>query len=362
MMRCRVVVVSLLMCAALPKGAPAEDAQAVLEKVRQKQIERWEGVQSYMIDQSVAGNRVQLYFERVEVTDAKGEVHVAFRPATAQEIAQRQSGGGDEKMQQMTPETMEAYAQGLELTGKGLGDAIEDGLEDAGLPRGLLAATGTDPWATLDPRVMMGGMAVFARAAAAGQRQSAADPSDEVEERVAAMAKLVDDARLVGIEKVDGHSAFHIRAEGLDQTQKANGEEFTINAMSFWIDKDAYVPLRFKMEGVAESGGETRPMVIEKQDMAYEKVPGSEMYEPRRHVMRIGGVMNAEQEKQMQEAQQKMAEFEEQMKQMPAAQRDMIMRQMGPQMEMMKKMASGGGFEVVTEVHEIRVIERTEGH
>jgi hypothetical protein len=29
---------------------------------------------------------------------------------------------------------------------------------------------------------------------------------------------------------------------------------------------------------------------------------------------------------------------------------------MGPQMEMMKKMASGGGFEVVTEIHSIRAL------
>ena len=67
-----------------------------------------------------------------------------------------------------------------------------------------------------------------------------------------------------------------------------------------------------------------------------------------------------QQQKEMQEAQKQLAEFEKQLEQMPESQRDMIMSQMGPQMEMMKKMASGGGLETLTEVHEIRVLEHLE--
>jgi hypothetical protein len=39
---------------------------------------------------------------------------------------------------------------------------------------------------------------------------------------------------------------------------------------------------------------------------------------------------------------------------MPAAQRDMVMRQMGPQMQMMKTMSAGGGMEVVSSVVELK--------
>jgi len=43
-----------------------------------------------------------------------------------------------------------------------VGDAhareVESRMQQAGLPPGLLKATGSDPWATMDSRLMMGGM------------------------------------------------------------------------------------------------------------------------------------------------------------------------------------------------------------
>jgi hypothetical protein len=46
--------------------------------------------------------------------------------------------------------------------------------------------------------------------------------------------------------------------------------------------------------------------------------------------------------------------MDKQLAQMPPGQRDMIMKQMGPQMEMMRKMAAGGGIEVVSNVRDMR--------
>jgi hypothetical protein len=57
----------------------------------------------------------------------------------------------------------------------------------------------------------------------------------------------------------------------------------------------------------------------------------------------------------MQEAQKQMADLDRQLATMPPSQRDMLMRQMGPQMEMMRSMAASGSMEMVTEVHEILV-------
>ncbi len=45
----------------------------------------------------------------------------------------------------------------------------------------------------------------------------------------------------------------------------------------------------------------------------------------------------------------------QQLAQMEPAQRQMVMNQMGPQLEMMKRMSSGGGFEMTTQVHGIVV-------
>lgn len=50
-----------------------------------------------------------------------------------------------------------------------------------------------------------------------------------------------------------------------------------------------------------------------------------------------------------------MAEMEQQLAQVPESQRQMIMRQIGPQMQMMKSMAAGGGLEIVTEIHQISI-------
>lgn len=69
----------------------------------------------------------------------------------------------------------------------------------------------------------------------------------------------------------------------------------------------------------------------------------------------MNGVIDAEQQKQLQEAQQQMAEFEREMASMPAAQREMMQRMMGPKIEMMKKMAAGGGMEIVTRIIDVQV-------
>jgi peptidoglycan hydrolase-like protein with peptidoglycan-binding domain len=70
------------------------------------------------------------------------------------------------------------------------------------------------------------------------------------------------------------------------------------------------------------------------------------MYESYRQIMKMSGMLDPEQEAQMQEAAQQMAELEKQMASMPASQRQMMEKMMGPQLEMMRNMSSGGGFQV----------------
>ncbi len=332
----------LLLSAALPASVLAEDAQSILRKVGDKQIDRWQGVDAYVVEQSLMGNRVALGYERIEVKDPDGKVYPAFRPVW-------QSGGSSQ-----CADFLDAYAQGAEMLGEGHAREVEKGMQQAGLPPGLLKATGSDPWATMDSRVMMGGMADFARSAAEGQRNMS-DGSADARSAANDMADFARRARLVGQETVDGRSAYHLVADDLKRTQTADGQEFTLQTVNMWIDAQEYVPLRTKIDGIAKSGGESRPITIEKFDSDYRTVSGSRMYEPYRQVMRMSGVMDAEQQAQMAEAQQKMAEMEQQLQQMPPAQRQMVMNQMGPQMAMMKQMGSGGGFETVTEVHQITV-------
>jgi len=288
-MRLGLAFCSFAVLFALPGIALSEDAQSILDKAHQKQVQRWEGVASYIVDQSMMGNRTAILYERTEVKDATGDSQTAFRMVPQDEIQQRQAANGGS--QNLSPANSKLFAMGA--------GAQEEfsGMED-------FAAT----------------------------------------------------ARLVGKENVDGRKAFHIRADDLKRTQVSDDGEFTINSISVWIDAEEYVTLKMQMDGIAKSGNETRQIRIEKLDEDYRKVADSNMYESFRQVMRIGGILSAKDQKEMQKAQKEFAKLEEQMKQMPAAQRNMIMKQMGPQMEMMKQMASGGGFEVVTEIHSIRAM------
>ncbi|MDX1406202.1 MAG: hypothetical protein R3192_16805 [Woeseiaceae bacterium] len=338
----------------LPAVSQAQDAHGIMETMLEKQRERWNGVDSYVVDQSVMGHRSQMYFERVAVTSEDGERHELFRPqppgsASCDDEVQS-------KMDEMTPEMYEQAAQAYEMTGDAMATEIENGLEQAGLPRGLLAASGSDPWASFDPRVMMGTGAMFMRAAGEAKRQQAIE-NMQPDTTVPEMREFADRATVVGTAEVDGRKAFHLRADDLNIVQEADGQTFTINAVDSWVDAEMYVPLRMVLTGVATDRDGTRPIEMEKRDLDYRNVPGSDMYESYRQVMRISGMMTPEQQAEMAEAQQQMAEMEQQLAQMPPSQRDMIMRQMGPQMEMMKSMSSGGGFQIETLVHRIVVNE-----
>ena len=341
-MRHGLVLCSFAALMALPGLASSEDAQSILDKVHQKQVQRWEGVASYIVDQSMMGNRTAILYERIEVQDATGNAQPAFRMVPLDEIEKRRAANTGTPI--LSSEELKLFAMGADMAG----DAIEKGIQDGGMPAGILGASG------MGPRATMTDVSTFLRAAA--EADGGSDGSAEAQEGFSGMEDFAETARLVGKEDVDGRKAFHLRADDLNRAQVMEGGEFTLSSISLWIDAENYVPLKLQMDGIATNGKEKRPVRIEKLDQDYRKVAGSGMYESFRQVMRIGGIMSAQDQKEMQKAQKEFARFEKEMQQMPAAQRDMIMRQMGPQMEMMKKLASGGGFEIVTEIHSIRAM------
>ncbi|MEQ9563673.1 MAG: hypothetical protein RLN69_14240, partial [Woeseiaceae bacterium] len=348
-----VLTIVLATAALFPIGSQAQDVMSIMQTARDMQVKRWEGVETYVIDQSTMGTRVQSFFARAEVEDSNGVPHTVFRPLFGNQDPCTVDDPAN-ALANASPEELDQIADAYEMTGEALGSEIEDGLEDAGLPRGMLAATGSDPWATFDPRGMMGGGAQMYRAMADAKRQRAIDDAAPDDSLLQA-EMFARDAKLIGTESVNGRDAFHIRRENLNMVQESEGDSFTINTMDMWIDTQMYVPLKMVMSGIATSGKESRPMTMESLKLDYRQVPNSNMYESYRQVTKMAGVLTPEQQKELQEAQKQMAEFEKQMAEMPAAQRDMIMRQMGPQMEMMKNMASGGGVEMVLEVHDLVV-------
>jgi len=65
--------------------------------------------------------------------------------------------------------------------------------------------------------------------------------------------------------------------------------------------------------------------------------------------------MSDETRAQVEQARVGLAEFEQQLLEMPQSQRDMMMNMMGDQIEMMRKLAAGDGLEIITEVVSITV-------
>lgn len=337
-----------------------EDARQILETARNKQLDRWEGVDVYRVDQTLMGTTVRSWFVRTEVTDDAGESQTLFLPESSGAAAQQTCSGA----KQLDADGLDAYADGLEKTGAALGAEYERGLEQAGLPKGLLSVGDGTPWTSFDPRVSMGGMADFVRAAAGAKREEAgagAQRQASAMDSTAQTARFMETARLVGRETVDGRPAFHLTSTDVDEVQQIEGGEYRMEAVSLWLDAEEYVPLRMTVEGTMASGDDVRAVTIESLQSDYRRVPNSRMYEPYRRVTSISNEMTPEQEAEMLKARQQMQEFEQQLAAMPPDQRRMTEKMMGPQLEMMRSMAAGDGFHTEVTVSEIAVNPEASG-
>lgn len=352
-------LLSLCSCVvvALPTAALAQTVESILQKSVTAKSESLAGCDTVKVDKSVMGISNTEYFEKIEIPGIDGAPIAVLRQVPFHELQNRQSPVGAFK--DATPEQLEEAARVLNDQSQQMGREYDKELQAAGMPKqfqGLLNSSPKgQPWLSPNPQGMLGSYSTWLSIMAESKKATAGeDGTAEPKASIANMADVAVMARLVDRETVDGAAAFHIRADDLNHTERSDGQEITIQSMSIWIHADRYVPLRMKTDGVSKEGKESRAFTIERHDTDYRTVPGSSLYEPYRTVMRVAGVMNDEQQAEMQQAQQKIAEFELQMQQMPESQRRMIMERMGPQMEMMKKMASGGGIEMETVVQNIQ--------
>ncbi len=329
----------------------ADSAREILEISQQRQVERWKGVNAYVEDRTMMGQTVSTWFVRTEYKDDAGQQQTFFVPMTATQIQNRQCDVG------LSPEELDFFASSSEMTGNAVAEDNKKRTgNEAGFPGGEFAASGTDPWNTMNPRVMMGGNAEFLRAAADAKRADQAyDPTDDARESLNHMQDFIEKAELLGTETVDGRKAWHLRATGLNHVEKNDGSEYRIEAISMFVDTGEYVPLLMKMDGTMTSEGKTQPMTMETLQADYRSVPGSSMYESYRQVMSMSGMLTPEQQAQMADAQKQLAEFEKQKKSMSPQQLAMMESMMGPQLKMMENMANGKGIEFETLVDSIRI-------
>lgn len=354
---CSVGVVVL--AAAAPAVADAQSAQTVLNKMLKLESQRAKGVDDYAMDVTVMGHTQTLYYERASMRGPDGKPMQIFRLVSFGEMQSRQQAG-----QGMSPEAWEAYSKGIRETGDAVGNEMDKGMNEAGLPPGMREAMGSgaeaEPWASPNPSTMMGSMADFADAAGKASAEAQADASKD--DMAKSMALFKKRAKIVGKESVGKRRAIHARADKLNIVEKSSdGEELEVHAISLWIDAEKYVPLKMRMEGVARQGKNSREIVIERLDQNYRTVPKSKLYMPYRNIVRMQGVMTPEQQKQMADARKQLDDFDRQLAEMPPDQRAQVERMAGSQMAMLRKMADGGAMEVVTEVQAIRVNVGLEG-
>jgi len=169
------------------------------------------------------------------------------------------------------------------------------------------------------------------------------------------MAGFAERARFVGMEAVRGREAFLLRVDDVSgiPEQQMGDATFVIERGSLWIDKQYYVQLRLRMEGRMEAAGKPSvPIVIELEELDFVYIPP--LYEPRRKVMRLTGLMGGmamdpKQAQKLAKAQADMEKMKVQLAQLTPQQRAMVQGQVDKAEAMMAQM-TGGNDVVETEV------------
>ncbi|NNC77841.1 MAG: peptidoglycan-binding protein [Woeseiaceae bacterium] len=343
--------ISSILALGFSMTATAADVESLAECAREQQQAQLAGVNNYAVVINIMGSDVPQYFERASLASPSGGSYETFVLVPPGEIARRQDQHG------MTADALDHYADGLRMTG----DALETETLKSGMPVGMIYSMGPppgeEPWASPRPSVMMGSMADFVEFAAEAKRrkEDGVPISNDFE-------KVFANAEIVGATEINNRNAWHLLSDNLNITDNSNGQQFTIKSIDFWMDKDDCVPLKFHMKGkAADEDGKQRDIFIERTELDYRKVPGTNMLLSYHQVMRMGGVLTPAEEKQMAEARVQMADFEKQLAEMPPSERAMMERMMGSRMETMRKMLDTGAFEMELRVKDVRVNEGVDG-
>lgn len=342
------------------------------------------GAQMYQIDREVPGMTdmmaefgslsgnpelagVAEYMEVVPVDVDTGVMYFT-RPVPPEEIERRKVEAQGIDREAMA-DALDLYSLGALLVGAGLSNQIPGRdvrageLEQAGVIAGACGGMARgeanarpgpyleDSWVSPDPLFFMTGVACFTRAGAEIFR--AADLTQE--EKQAEITRMRDQAasriQLQGEETVDGRPTYALTMSnlGLSQTLE-DGARIDFDRATVWIDSEYFVRRKTRLEGTMNAEGQSREFFMERLERDYRNVPDSELYEPYLTVLRMGGMMTPQQEREMQEALAQLEEYDRQMASVPAAQREMVERMMGDRIEQARRLATGGAveFELIT--------------
>jgi hypothetical protein len=200
----------------------------------------------------------------------------------------------------------------------------------------------------IDPSLAMVGPACM-YAVMAGRLREPTETYKDVRNR--AIERFNSTAKYFGRESIEGYPTERIAVDGLSLKQTTEeGQEIVIERFDVWIDPKYLKRRKVRMEGTLKEKGKTRKIFMERENRDYRRVGDSVMYEPYLEILRVGGIMDAKQKKELAKAQKELEQMERQMAAMPASQRQMMESMVGPQLDQLRNMASDGAItmEIVT--------------
>lgn len=174
--------------------------------------------------------------------------------------------------------------------------------------------------------------------------------------------QFMDRAKHGGREVIDGRSTHRIIIEdftGLDfhAPGPAGAEDgsFEPRRMAMYIDAEDQLLRRMEMEGDVRTDGRSAPVTVAVSFEDYRTTDG--LLHHWKSTMITEGLADATGMSPAERAktQKQLADLEKQMESMPAAQRQMMERMMGSQLEKLRGMLESGRLEVTTQVSAVRV-------
>ena len=353
MTRRNLFILAIAISFTMPAIASAESAADVIDRMIEAENANYEGVNNIFQRTKILGHIAPEYFER------KGEV---MRLVPIPELLERQQPN---ELSRATPEQLEEAARVLRSESRRADAALQEEIAKSGLGghAGMatiigMASNPEEEWLTSSPGGMMNLYAKFLDGAADSKRQMAREKAAEPGE-AAARQQMLDDTksqtRIIGRQTEGGIDVIELGADDLNVLQESPEGNFLMHSMRILVDAERYLPVRFKIDGILTQGSESRPMSIERIDSQFENPSGcSNLYKPHKSVMKMGGMLTDQQRAEIAEAETQLLELDQQLASVPPAQKDMMMKMMGPQIQMIRNLAAGGGIEVVSNIVELR--------
>lgn len=187
---------------------------------------------------------------------------------------------------------------------------------------------------------------------------------DDAHDGLAAQAALFramrERARNAGTATVNGERAHAVRVEGFDGLERylpsaPDAEDFTVEAATFYFGADDHLVRRVTMEGTSRHEGRPVPVEVDVTFSDFRAVGG--MRHPFRTAIAVKGMEAALSAEERAQARAQLEEARRQMAAMPAAQREMMGRVLGDQLERLEAMLAGDGMAIETVVTALRVNE-----